>query len=213
MYYNVGFGMRITPAVKNLIFANVAVFLAQILIPQVVNPRIFGLVPFLVVENLFVWQLVTYMFLHGDFWHIFFNMFILWMFGSRLEGAWGSREFVKYYFLTGFAAGVANLLWNFGSPIPTIGASGAIYGLLAAYALFYPDEHILLYFLIPIKAKYFALILGVIEFLSAYSYDGIAHIAHLGGMVAGFFYIRYRYKHWGIGQNFFKNFFKKKDYF
>lgn len=211
--HNVGFGMRITPAVKNLIFANIAVFLGQMLLPKLINPMIFGLVPQAVVGSLSIWQLVTYMFLHGDFWHIFFNMFVLWMFGTRLEGTWGTQEFVKYYFLTGVAAGIANVLWNFGSPYPTIGASGAVYGLLAAFALFYPEEPIYLYFLFPIKAKYFALILGVIEFLSAYSYDGIAHIAHLGGMVAGFFYIRHRYRHWGIGRDFFKDFFKKKDYF
>lgn len=211
--YNVGFGMRITPAVKNLIFANIAVFLGQLMLPKLINPTIFGLVPQAVVGSFSIWQLVTYMFLHGDFWHIFFNMFVLWMFGTRLEGTWGTQEFLKYYFLTGVAAGVANVFWNFGSPIPTIGASGAIYGLLAAFALFYPEEPIYLYFLFPIKAKYFALILGVIEFLSAYGQDGIAHVAHLGGMVAGFFYIRHRYRHWGIGRNFFKDFFKKKDYF
>lgn len=211
--YNVGSGMGITPAVKNLILANIAVFLGQILLPQFINAGIFGLIPQSVTRNFTIWQLVTYMFLHGDFWHIFFNMFVLWMFGIRLEGTWGTQEFLKYYFLTGVAAGVANVLWNFGSPIPTIGASGAVYGLLAAFALFYPEERIYLYFLFPIRAKYFALIFGVIEFLSAYSQDGIAHIAHLGGMVAGFFYIKHRYRHWGIGRDFFKDFFKKKDYF
>jgi membrane associated rhomboid family serine protease len=211
--YNVGFGMRMTPAVKNLILANVAVFVGQMLLPQFINAHIFGLVPRAVVGSFSIWQLVTYMFLHGDFWHIFFNMFILWMFGIRLEGTWGTQEFLKYYFLTGVAAGVANVFWNFGSPIPTIGASGAVYGLLAAYALFYPEEPIYLYFLFPIKAKYLVLIFAVIEFLSAYSQDGIAHIAHLGGMVAGFFYIKHRYRHWGVGRDFFKDFFKKKDSF
>lgn len=232
--YNVGLGMRMTPAVKNLILANVAVFLFQELIAPGMNsffvnflPAVyssvplgridafsilFGLVPGLAINKLFIWQLGTYMFLHGGFWHIFLNMFILWMFGTRLEGTWGTREFLKYYFLTGIAAGVANIVFHFGSLVPTIGASGAIYGLLAAFALFYPDEPIYLYFLFPIKAKYFVLILAGIEFLSSYNYDGIAHIAHLGGMVAGFFYIKHRYHHWGIGQSFFKDFFKKKDY-
>lgn len=211
--YNVGFGMGMTPAVKNLLLANIAVFLGQMLLPQLISAGVFGLVPQAVINQFAIWQLVTYMFLHGDFWHIFFNMFILWMFGTRLEADWGTKEFVRYYFLTGIAAGVANLLWNFGSPVPTIGASGAIYGLLAAFALFYPNQYIYLYFLFPIKAKYFALILGVIEFLSAYNHDGIAHIAHLGGMIAGFFYIRHRYRHWGIGRNLFGDFFKKKDHF
>jgi len=151
------------------------------------------------------------MFLHGGFGHIFFNMFALWMFGMELERTWGTREFIKYYFLTGIAAGVSSLLWNWGSPYPTIGASGAVYGILAAYALFFPDRYVYLYFLFPIKMKYLALILGGIEFLSMYQNDGIAHIAHLGGMVVGYFYLRHRYKHWGVGQDFFKNFFRKKN--
>lgn len=237
--YSIGSGMRMTPAIKNLLLANVAVFLFHDLIALGMNDffmnflpqsyiflrggnfdafnSFFGLVPALALGKLFIWQLASYMFLHGGFWHIFFNMFVLWMFGIRLEGQWGTREFLKYYFLTGVAAGVANVLWNIGSPtsalIPTIGASGAVYGLLAAFALFYPDEPIYLYFLFPIRAKYFALIFGVLEFLSAYSQDGVAHVAHLGGMVAGFFYIKHRYRHWGIGRDFFKDFFKKKDYF
>ncbi len=209
MYRYQGFGM-ITPAVKNLILATTAVFLLQILAPGLMSVYLFGLVPALVIKKFFIWQLVTYMFMHGGFGHIFFNMFALWMFGTELERNWGSREFVKFYFLTGVAAGISNVLWNWGSPIPTIGASGAIYGILAAYALFFPDRYVYLYFLFPIKMKYLALILGAFEFLSAYSQDGIAHVAHLGGMVVGFFYLRYKYKHWGIGQNLFGNFFKKK---
>ncbi len=137
-------------------------------------------------------------------------MFALWMFGVELERTWGTREFVKFYFLTGIAAGISTALFNWGSIVPTIGASGAIYGILAAYALFFPDRYVYLYFLFPIKMKYLALILGGLEFLSAYSQDGIAHVAHLGGMVVGFFYLRYKYRHWGVGQDFFKNFFKKK---
>ncbi len=210
MYYRPTFGM-IGPGLKNLLLANIAVFVAQILIPSLVNPYIFGLVPVLVIKKLFIWQLVTYMFLHGGFGHIFFNMFALWMFGMELERTWGTREFVKYYFITGISAGISSLLWNWGSPYPTIGASGAVYGILAAYALFFPDRYVYLYFLFPIKMKYLALILGAIEFLSMYQNDGIAHIAHLGGMVVGYFYLRHRYKHWGVGQDFFRNFFRKKN--
>lgn len=209
MYQSQRFGMM-TPAVKNLILATVAVFLLQVLAPRLVSVYYFGLVPALVIGKLFVWQLVTYMFLHGSFGHIFFNMFALWMFGVELERTWGTREFVKFYFLTGVAAGISNVLWNWGDMIPTIGASGAVYGILAAYALFFPDRYVYLYFLFPIKMKYLALILGAFEFLSAYSQDGIAHVAHLGGMVVGFFYLRYKYPHWGIGRNLFGNWFKKK---
>lgn len=199
-----------TPGVKNLLIANFAVFFLQILAPGLMNPYFWGLVPAFVFKKLFLWQLVTYMFLHGGFGHIFFNMFALWMFGLELERTWGTREFYKFYFLTGIAAGLSTALFNWGSVIPTIGASGAIYGILGAYALFFPDRYVYLYFLFPIKMKYLAVILGLLEFFSAYSQDGIAHVAHLGGLVVGYFYLRYRYRHWGVGQDFFKNFFKKK---
>jgi membrane associated rhomboid family serine protease len=213
MSYQSGFGMM-TPGVKNLLLANIAVFIAQFLSPQLnyVLVRYFGLVPFAVTHHLFIWQLVSYMFLHGGFGHIFFNMFALWMFGVELERTWGTKEFLKFYFLTGIAAGISTTIFSWGSTVPTIGASGAIYGILAAYALFFPDRYVYLYFLFPIKMKYLALILGVLEFVSAYSHanTGIAHMAHLGGMVVGFFYLRHKYRHWGVGQDFFKNFFKKK---
>lgn len=212
MYSNVGYGMRMTPGVKNLILANVAIFLGQNF--GLISAKIFGLVPYLVINKFMIWQIVTYMFLHGGFWHILLNMFILWMFGTRIESTIGTREFLKYYFFTGIVAGVSIVLWNWGDPYITIGASGAIYGILAAFALFYPEEYIILLFPpIPIKAKYYALIFGGIEFLSLYNVDGISHIAHLGGMVAGFFYIRHRYRHWGVGKNFFRDYFKKKDHF
>ncbi len=214
MYYRSTFGfMGMGPGVKNLLMATIVVFVAQILLPFIVRVDVFGLVPAYVVSKFYVWQLVTYMFLHGSFGHIFFNMFGLWMFGSELERTLGTREFVKYYFITGIAAGISSVLWNWGSYIPTIGASGAIYGILAAYALFFPDRYVYLYFLFPIKMKYLAIILGALAFLSMYNQDGIAHIAHLGGMVVGYFYLRHRYKHWGIGQDFFKNLFRKRDPF
>ncbi len=209
MHYQMGFG-GMTPGVKNLLMANITVFVVQLLAPGLVHPYYFGLVPALVIHKLFIWQLVTYMFLHGGFGHIFFNMFALWMFGVELERTWGTREFVKFYFLTGIAAAISTVVFNWGSMTPTIGASGAIYGILAAYALFFPDRYVYLYFLFPIKMKYLAIILGALEFLSSYNQDGIAHVAHLGGMVVGFIYLRYKYRHWGIGQDFFKNLFRKR---
>ena len=212
MYYQSGFGMM-TPAVKNLLFANIAVFLIQVLSPGLNYELIgiFGLVPKYAFEKLFIWQFVTYMFFHGGFAHIFFNMFALWMFGVELERTWGTREFIRFYFLTGIAAGLSTAIFSWGSMTPTIGASGAIYGILAAYALFFPDRYVYLYLLFPIKMKYLAIILGVIEFISArHGGSGIAHTAHLGGMIVGFFYLRYKYRHWGIGQDFFKNLFRKR---
>lgn len=201
----------ITPAVKNVILANVAVFLIQMLWPQLVDIRIFGLVPYLVLDQFFIWQLVTYMFLHGGFSHILFNMFAVWMFGSDLERTWGTKEFLRYYFLTGTLAGVSIFLWNFGSLVPTIGASGAVFGILAAYALFFPNQDIYIWGIFPVKAKFLALFFGLIELLMLPNQDGVSHIGHLGGMVAGYFYLRHRYRDWGIGQIFFRDFFKKKD--
>jgi membrane associated rhomboid family serine protease len=233
MYGQPGFG-TIPPAIKNLLLANIAIFLIQALIAPNLNDAliwllpetyykgirngyftafdlILGLVPYLVMTKFFVWQFVSYMFLHGDFWHIFMNMFILWMFGSKLEYTLGTPDFVRYYFLTGIIAGFSILLWNFGTPIPTIGASGAVFGILAAYALFFPDDPVYIYFLFPVKAKYIVVFMGILEFMALPAQDNISHIGHLGGMVAGFFYLRHRYRHLGIGQNFFKDFFKRKD--
>jgi membrane associated rhomboid family serine protease len=116
------------------------------------------------------------------------------MFGSDLEYHWGTRFFIKYFFITGIGAGLCSALFSFYSTIPIIGASGAIYGILLAFAITYPERDIyLIFFPYPIKAKYFALIFGLIEFASSISGagDGIAHMAHLGGMVIGYIYLDY----------------------
>ncbi|MGD0459333.1 MAG: rhomboid family intramembrane serine protease, partial [Terriglobia bacterium] len=163
------FGPPLTPVVKQLIIITTAVF-AVTYIPQ----QIFGwstpyawlaLRPDDVLHRLYVWELVTYLFLHGGFFHILFNMFALWMFGSDLESLWGPRKFLSYYFLTGIGAGICDVLLNgifFSSNhTATIGASGAIYGLLLAYGMLFPDRPIYLYLIIPIKAKWFVVIMGV----------------------------------------------------
>lgn len=153
--------------------------------------HIFGLTPILVKKG-FIWQPITYMFLHGGLFHLLFNMFVLWMFGCEIERTWGTREFVKYYFLTGIGAGLFTLFLSFNSHIPTIGASGAIFGILVAFALMFPDRLIYLYFLIPIKAKYLVAFFAVIELLASFRHtsDGIGHFAHLGGMIVGYVYIK-----------------------
>lgn len=205
----------VTPAVKNIILANVAVFLIQEFIAFNTSFNIiFGLTPTLIVKNFYVWQFVSYMFLHGGFMHILMNMFILWMFGCELEREWGTKEFIRYYFLTGILAGVAIFIWNFNSFGYTIGASGAVFGILVAYAMFYPDREVmLLLFPVPIKVKYFVVGIVTLEFLMLPNQSGISHIGHLGGLVAGFFYIRHKYARYGIGKNMFGNIFKKKDRF
>lgn len=189
--YSFGFGSPWTPAVKVLIIINVAVFVVQSLVRLPLSWYL-GLVPYQVVHHYMFWQLFTYMFLHGGVLHVAFNMFGLWMFGPQLERVWGSRGFLKYYFITGVGAGLINIAFNYGSTVPTIGASGALYGLLLAYGVLFPENIIYLMFAIPIKAKYFVLIFGGIEFLMARSYsaDGVAHFAHLGGMAVGFLYLK-----------------------
>ena len=191
-YSSIGFSMSWTPVVRFLIISNVAIFVLQGLLQAEPFLSIhFGLVPQLILTKGWIWQLATYMFLHHGFMHILFNMFALWMFGSTLERVWGPKGFLRYYFITGLGGGVCYLLFNMNSTIPTVGASGAIYGLLVAYAVLFPDSVIYLWFVIPIKAKWFALIFGVIEFVaSIQSSDSIAHLAHLGGMVIGYVYLK-----------------------
>ncbi len=183
----------ITRGVRILLFANAGAFvLNQLLFPNVPWFTTFGLVPTAVLGKLHVWQVVTYMFLHGSFWHLFMNMFVLWMFGVTLERSWGTDFFLKYYFLVGIGAGIATWLANFGSPNPTIGASGATVGLLVAFAIMYPNQRIYFAFIFPMPAKFFVLIYGALEFMAAAQHvnDGVAHVTHLAGMAIGFLYLR-----------------------
>lgn len=140
-----------------------------------------------------VWQLITYLFMHGGLMHLVFNMFALWMFGMELENTWGSKKFLIYYMICGIGAGVSNLLVAplFGQAGPTVGASGAIYGVLIAFGMMFPDRPIFIYFLLPIRAKYFVLLYILLEVYSGVTgtSDGIAHFAHLGGAAVGFVYI------------------------
>jgi len=175
----------------------VVVFLYQ-LISRGITGRseinlILGLIPVLVWKKFFIWQLFTYAFLHGGIFHLFFNMFALWMFGCELERHWGTRVFVKYALVTGIGAGISTVIVSPNLVVPTIGASGLVYGILLAYGLLFPNRLIYLYFLFPIKAKYFVLIFGALELYASWSgsSDNIAHFAHLGGMLFGFVYLRY----------------------
>ncbi len=190
------FGGDLAPGVRAILFTTIGVFLFQLLAQVLAGvrlERLFGLVPYDVTHHLFLWQPFSYLFLHGGFWHILFNMLALWMFGSRLEWLWGTDKFLRFYFVTGVGAALCSTIVSPQSTIPIIGASGAIYGLLAAYGLLFPDETLLLYFVIPIRAKYFVLILGLITFWSSFtaSGDGVAHVAHLGGMLFGWGYLKW----------------------
>jgi membrane associated rhomboid family serine protease len=187
----------LTPAIKALVIANVAAYLVTLAAPSLAIT--FGLIPAMVVGGLAVWQPFTYMFLHGGLFHLLFNMLALWMFGVELERLWGSRFFTTYYLVCGVGAALTTVLVSllplgFAEPLyvsVTVGASGAIYGLLLAYALTYPNRPIYLYMVFPIPAKVFVLIIGAISFLSSLngSGSGVAHATHLGGIIVGYLYL------------------------
>ena len=187
-----------SPAVKYLIWANVALYVLTLIFP--VLTMLLGLVPQAVLQRGWLWQPVTYMFVHGSLTHILFNMLGLWMFGVELERLWGTRFFLRYYAIAGLGAAATTLAWSL-LPLDvssqiyyavTFGASGALYGVLGAFALYYPDRPILMFLLFPIPAKYFVLIIGAVAFLASAGSGGggVAHTAHLGGLVVGYVYLR-----------------------
>jgi len=254
------------PVVKNLLIINGLCFLAYIVFMSRFGVNLNSIlgIYYFQSEKFKLYQFVTYMFMHANFTHIFFNMFALWMFGYLLENIWGSKRFLIYYFVTGFGAMVIQMLVNFyqyypitnaieiysqtPSPndfmfiltkyfkgiynpdsvnlfldsfkanssnlalqtqsvdilsqlykarinVPTVGASGAVFGILLAFGMMFPNQKIYIYFLFPIKAKWFVIIYGVLELylgVAARSGDNVAHFAHLGGMIFGYFLIR----HW-----------------
>jgi membrane associated rhomboid family serine protease len=186
----------LTPALKYLMIVTSASF-AVTYLPYFLfhwdAPFVWlGLTPYLVTHKAYLWQPFTYLFLHGNLMHILFNLFALWMFGSDLERTWGSRQFLFYFFLCGVGAAIFDVLLQPSAQIPTIGNSGAVYGVLLAFALLFPDRPIFLWFVIPVKAKWFVLGMGVIEFVMSLSSpgSGISHIAHVGGMLIGLIYLR-----------------------
>lgn len=194
------------PALRLLLLITAGVFVCQLLVwgffptpsgsssPEMVY---LGLVPSLVVSYGFVWQLVTYQFLHGGFGHIVINMFILWMFGRELEPLWGSGRFLRYYLICGIGGGLANLavalLPAVDPNIPVIGASGATLGVLLAYGLLFPNRRILLYGVFPVRARTLVFIMVILDLLFAVWSQGrseVAHFAHLGGMATGYLMLR-----------------------
>ena len=215
--------------VKNLLIINGLFFLATISLDNfgLDLVKIFGLHQFQSPEFR-PHQIITHLFMHGDFTHLFFNMFALWMFGKILENVWGAKRFLTFYIVTGIGAAFVHLLisqyqilsisnqipemvnlaiegrYNPSIPIskkltqliitPTVGASGAVFGLLLAFGMLFPNTLLYIYFAIPIKAKYFVLAYGVLELYSGISNnpaDNVAHFAHLGGMIFGYFLIKY----------------------
>lgn len=214
-------GFSVLPTVvKNLVIINVLFFLATIAAESVLRIDLsdyLGL-HYIGASDFQPYQLVTYMFMHGSFGHLFFNMFALWMFGNTLERIWGPNRFLLFYFVCGIGAGLAQELVQYiqylttlqgydnvriaaNHIIPmseylnmltTVGASGAVYGILLAFGMMFPNSTIYIYFAIPLKAKWFVLIYGIIELFAGFtSVDNVAHFAHVGGMLFGLILILY----------------------
>jgi membrane associated rhomboid family serine protease len=185
--------------VKWLLISNVAIFVIGFFaqLARLDGPLGYlALTPVYVVRDFFVWQLATYAFLHGGFLHIIFNMLALWMFGAELERVWGTQRFIRFYFFCAVGAGIcvviANYVLPWGNPnIATIGSSGAIFGILLVYAMLFPDREILWAFLIPIKVKYFVMIIGAMAFMSSFQANsGVSNFAHLGGLLFGYLFVK-----------------------
>lgn len=230
-------GFKVLPTVvKNLLIINILMYLATITLTRfnIDLTDLLGL-HFFKASDFRVYQIITYMFMHGSFGHLFFNMFALWMFGNTLENLWGSKRFLLFYMVCGIGAGLCQELVqyiqystslaqystvNLGGQIvtmdaylnmmTTVGASGAIYGLLLAFGMMFPNSMIYFYFLIPIKAKWFVIGYAVIELITGLTgFDNVAHFAHLGGMLFGLGLILYWRKHGVSGDNFNFNLKKK----
>ena len=223
-------GFKVLPTVvKNLLIINVLMYLATITLTRFnINLTDSLGLHFFKASDFKLYQLVTYMFMHGSFSHLFFNMFALWMFGNTLENLWGSKRFLLFYMVCGIGAGLCQELVqyiqfstslanyanvNMGGQIVTmdsylnmmntVGASGAVYGLLLAFGMMFPNSMIYFYFLIPIKAKWFVIGYAVIELITGLrGFDNVAHFAHLGGMLFGLGLILYWRKHGERGPDF-----------
>ncbi len=207
--YNFDWRGFITPGVKLLVLICSGVFLFQTLVSLVADPRaefhyiiqIFGLIPSAFTRGLRIWQPFTYIFLHGGLFHLLINMLMLWMFGRELELLWGKKRFLNYFFICGVGAGLIEVLIKtvpvfFGKPlsdVPTIGASGAIFGILIANAVLFPDRRIWLIPLpVTIPMRPYVAVMAAIEFFSTLGTggDNVSHLCHLGGMLVGYIYLR-----------------------
>lgn len=199
-----GFGGGLTPVVKYLLIANIVFYFIQMIVflrTHVSLAVFLGLQPYDIIHHFKIWELGTYIFLHSEqsIFHIFFNMFVLWIFGCEVERWMGAKKFLRYYFIAGIGAGLFHIIFNWGSQIPVIGASGAIYGVLVAFAVIFPDRIVtlLLFFILPVslKAKHLVAIFVGISLFSGIvgifgSSDNVAHFAHLGGAFVGYLMLR-----------------------
>jgi len=191
-----GLGGAIPPGVRLILIVNAGVFLVFNLLLQGLRPFVYDWLALTSSGVLHgkIWQVATYMFLHGDFFHLFWNMFVVFMFGGAVEKAWGREAFLRYFLITGIGSGIVWTVFQLGGTIPTIGASGAVYAILLAFGMLYPNSTILLFFILPVKTKYFvAFMIGTAALFSMQNqHDGTAHLIHLAGAVIGYFYIKKR---------------------
>ncbi len=195
--YRLSFGGKLTPVVTQLIIINALVYVFMILAKDSTGLLAYlGLIPSAIIEKRYLWQFISYMFIHIDFWHIFFNLLFLWWFGCDIERNFGKKHFVRYYFLTGIGAGLFAFLIDLKSTIPIIGASGGIFGIFLAYAILFPNRKIYLWFVIPVKAKWVVLGTCLIEVFALMSTEqsGVSHSAHVGGVIAGLLWFGYYLK-------------------
>lgn len=199
----------VSPFIKWIMIINVVVYLFQNFYPKLTYAL--GLTPanfFSEFPNL-LYQPLTYMFLHGGFGHIFFNMFALWMFGTEIEFTWGSKRFGRFYILAGLFGALLTLIFQSGMGIPVVGASAAIYGVLIAYWLMFPGRYLYLYFLFPVKVKW--AIPGLMLLGFVFGGANVAHFAHLGGALFGLAYMKTDLR-WARMGNWFKNLnYKRKE--
>jgi membrane associated rhomboid family serine protease len=216
------------PVIKSLLIINGVIFFLQMIggelatgtgytLAQIIT-RYFGLIPIdgfvagrmgseLIVWNFYPWQLISYQFLHAGFFHILFNMFILWLFGVEIENLWGSKKFLLFYLGAGIVGGLCQILLTpiiTGGPFgPTVGASGAIMGVMVAFGMMFPNRMIYVYFLIPVKVKYFIGFLILLDLFAINSGGNVAHLAHLGGALTGLIFMLLNKK----DPNYFSNIF------
>jgi len=190
-----------TDAIKILVSINFGIYILQSISGKEDSFfKLFGLVPSSFISDLMLWQPFTYMFLHAPFYssvgisHILLNMLGLWVFGRELEQAWGKTHFLKYYFITGVGSGLITYFFQMGSDNPVIGASGAVYGILLAYGISYPNRMLYIWGIIPVKSMWLVIIMGSIAFFGVLgNSDGISHITHISGMVIGYILLK---KNW-----------------
>ena len=187
-----------TDAIKILVSINFGIYILQSISgKEDVFFKLFGLVPSGFISDLMLWQPFTYMFLHAPFYssvgisHILLNMLGLWVFGRELEQAWGKSHFLKYYFITGVGSGLITYLFQMGSDNPVIGASGAVYGILLAYGVSYPNRMLYIWGIIPVKSIWLVIIMGSIAFFGVLGNgEGISHVTHIAGMAIGYILLK-----------------------